>query len=257
MEIRILGAHNVESATTRMTSLLVDGILAVDAGALTGSLSLSEQAKVNSIVLTHCHYDHIKDVAAIGLNSSYFQKTTNIYSQASTLEAISNNLLNGIIYPRFTEALSDNKPSLKFHTIEPYEVENIDGYRVLALPVNHAVPTVAYEISSPDGQSFLFSGDTGPGLSKCWDHISPQLLIVDVTLPNRFEKQAIRTGHLAPRLLAEELQTFSNNKGYLPSVAFIHLSPMFEDEIREEAQKISQDLSIDVSLCYEDMVITI
>jgi len=257
MEIRILGAHNVESATTRMTSLLIDGILAVDAGALTSSLSLSEQGKVNSIFLTHCHYDHIKDVAAMGLNSSYFQKTTHVYSQATTLEAISANLLNGVIYPNFTKALSENKPSLEFHTIQPFIAETIDGYRVIGLPVDHAVPTVAYEISSPEGQSFLFSGDTGPGLSRCWDHISPQLLIVDVTLPSRFEKQAVRTGHLTPNLLAEELKAFHNSKGYLPSVACIHVSPMFEEEIGEEAQRIGKDLELDISLCYEGMVITI
>ena len=63
MEIRILGAHNVESANTRLTSLLVDGVLAVDAGALTSSLTFAEQEKVSSILLTHCHYDHVRDVA--------------------------------------------------------------------------------------------------------------------------------------------------------------------------------------------------
>ena len=51
MEIRILGAHNSESDTARLTSLLVDGTLAVDAGGLTSSLSFSEQAKVDNILL--------------------------------------------------------------------------------------------------------------------------------------------------------------------------------------------------------------
>jgi phosphoribosyl 1,2-cyclic phosphodiesterase len=68
MEIRILGAHNVESANTRLTSVLVDGVLAMDAGALTSSLTFAEQEKVSSILLTHCHYDHVRDVAAIALN---------------------------------------------------------------------------------------------------------------------------------------------------------------------------------------------
>jgi ribonuclease BN (tRNA processing enzyme) len=71
MEIRILGAHNVESATSKLVSLLVDDVLAVDVGSLTSSLSLEEQQKVSNILLTHCHYDHVRDLAAVALNISY------------------------------------------------------------------------------------------------------------------------------------------------------------------------------------------
>ena len=97
MEIRILGAHNVESANTRLTSVLVDGVLAMDAGALTSGLTFDEQEKVRSILLTHCHYDHVKDVAAIALNSTYVRHTVKVYAQAGTLEALLNHLLNGVL----------------------------------------------------------------------------------------------------------------------------------------------------------------
>ncbi len=257
MEIKILGAHNVESATTKMTSLLVDGILAIDAGALTSGLSLSEQMRVNSVLVTHCHFDHIKDVAAIGLNSSYFQKTIKVYSQTTTLEAIADNLLNGLIYPQFMKIATPDQPPLEFCIIEQHKIEDIDGYKVQALPVEHTVPTVAYEISTGEGKSFLFSGDTGPGLSRCWDRVSPQLLIVDVTLPNRLQKQAIQTGHLTPQLLAEELNKFQDSKGYLPSVVLIHISPTFEDEIREESNQVSRDLGISITLSYEGMTLNL
>jgi len=252
MEIRVLGAHNVESATTRLTSLLIDDVLAVDAGALTSSLSLSEQEKVTSILLTHCHYDHVRDVAAIALSISYFRKTIRVYSQASTLDAISNNILNGVIYPDFTEIPAPNPP-LRFCPLEPHRVEDIDGYKVLAVPVKHAVPTVGYQITSGEGKSFFYSGDTGPGLSACWEHISPQLLIMDVTLPNRLEKHAVSGGHLDPRLLGEELAGFKKTKGYLPPVVVIHVSPMFEGEIKEEVEQVAKQLGANVTLSYEGM----
>ncbi len=245
-----MGAHNVESATTRLTSLLIDDVLAVDAGALTSSLSLSEQEKVTSILLTHCHYDHVRDVAAIALSISYFRKTIRVYSQASTLDAISNNILNGVIYPDFTEIPAPNPP-LKFCPLEPHKVEDIDGYKVLAVPVKHTVPTVGYQITSGEGKSFFYSGDTGPGLSACWEHISPQLLIMDVTLPNRLEKHAVSGGHLDPRLLGEELVGFKETKGYLPPVVVIHVSPMFEGEIKEEVEQVAKQLGADVTLSYE------
>jgi ribonuclease BN (tRNA processing enzyme) len=256
MEIRVLGAHNIESATTRLTTLLIDDTVAVDAGALTSSLSLSEQEKVSHILLTHCHYDHVRDVPAIALNISHFEKNIRVYSQASTLHAISDHILNGVIYPDFTKIPTANPP-LEFCPLEPHKVEIIGGYKVLAVPVKHGVPTVGYQITSDEGRSLFYSGDTGPGLSSCWENISPQLLFIDVTLPNRLKEHAVSSGHLTPRLLGEELAGFKRTRGYLPQVMIIHLSPVFEDEIKEEVEQVAKDLWADISLSYEGMRLSI
>jgi ribonuclease BN (tRNA processing enzyme) len=252
MEIRILGAHNVESANTRLTSMLVDGVLAVDAGALTSSLTLPEQEKVSSILLSHCHYDHVRDVAAIALNYTYFRKAMKVYAQASTLEALLKNILNNVIYPNFTERPSE-RPSLKFYPLELYKVTDVDGYKVMALPEKHAVPAVGYQITSKEGRSFFYSGDTGPGLSSCWEHISPQLLIIDVTMANGLEEHAISAGHLTPRLLGEELAQFKKLKGYLPPVVVIHLATLFENQIREETAQLAKELGTKITLGHEGM----
>lgn len=256
MEIRILGAHNVESANTRLTSLLVDGVLAVDAGALTSSLTFAEQQKVRSILLTHSHYDHVRDIAAIAINISYFQKTIDIHSQASTLDALLNHIFNDIIYPDFTKRPT-RLPALKFHPLEPYKVAEIDGYKVLPLPVKHAVPAVGYQITSKEGKGFFHSGDSGPGLSSCWEHILPQLLIVDVTMSNGLEEHAIPAGHLTPMLLGEELKQFKKLKGYLPPVVIIHVSSMFENKIREEAGQLAKDLGTKITVGHEGMKLKI
>ena len=252
MEIRILGAHNVESASTRLTSLLIDGVLAVDVGALTSSLSFSEQEKVSSILLTHSHYDHIRDVAAVALNTSYLRKTVKVYSTSSTLDALSNHVFNDIIYPDFTRRPTE-RPALKFQPLEPYKAAQVEGYRVVALPVKHAVTAVGYEVTSAEGKSFFFSGDTGPGLSSCWQYVTPQLLIIDVTMSNGLEQHAIPAGHLTPALLSEELLEFKKVKGYLPPVVIIHVSAMFEPQIKREAAQLAQDLGAKITVGHEGM----
>ena len=257
MEVRILGAHNSETATARLTSLLVDGTLAVDAGGLTSSLSFREQGKVKNILLTHCHYDHIRDVAMMALNISYYQQTFCIHAEADTLDAIASHILNGIIYPDFTEIKTPDKPPVKLCPLKTHKVKKIGGYSVLAVPVFHTKPTVGYQVSSGNGKSFFFSGDTGPGLSSCWEHISPQLLILEATLPNQHEKHAVPSGHLTPRLLGEELEGFKEAKGYLPPVVVVHMSPVMEDEIREETAKVAKKLGADIALAYEGMVINL
>ena len=45
MKIEFLGAHTTETRSTRLSSLLIDDVLALDAGGLTSSLSLAEQLK--------------------------------------------------------------------------------------------------------------------------------------------------------------------------------------------------------------------
>src|SRR3990172_117477 len=68
MEVTILGACQGESRQTHFASLLVDGVLALDAGSLTSTLTLQEQSAIRSVLLTHQHYDHIKDLATLGFN---------------------------------------------------------------------------------------------------------------------------------------------------------------------------------------------
>ncbi len=255
MRIRVLGAHNVESTTTGMVCLLVDDVLAIDTGALTSSLSFDEQKKIGSILISHCHYDHIRDVAAIAINMSYFQQTVRICSLPGTLEAIGKHVLNGVVYPRFDEIKTPDRPPVEYRSLEVGKEAEVEGHKVIPLPMQHAVDTVGYQVTSADGKSFFFTGDTGPGLARGLSPVSPQLLIADVTLPNRLVKHGKQTGHLTPGLLAEELTEFKRQKDYLPLVLLIHVSPMFENEIRSEALEVAKELDATLDVAYEGMTI--
>ena len=109
MEIKLLGAHNLESANTRLVSLLVDGVLAIDAGSLTSNLSFPEQQQIKAILLTHHHFDHIRDIATIGLNN-YSWGTKKLFSIRAVLSALSAHIMNGVIYPDFTQMPSRERP---------------------------------------------------------------------------------------------------------------------------------------------------
>ena len=67
MIIRFLGTHNEESCESRLVSLLIDDILAVDAGSLVSELAFIEQEKIRAILLSHGHYDHIRAVPGLPL----------------------------------------------------------------------------------------------------------------------------------------------------------------------------------------------
>lgn len=252
MLIRILGAHNCESQATRCVCILVDDRLAIDAGGLTSNLSISDQQKLEAILLTHRHYDHIRDVPMVALTLYRCGTNIKVYSTPDVLDTIENHLLNDIVYPRFQE-MPKGKPTISFNSIVPYQSQKINSYRILPVPVKHNGITVGYQISDAEGKTMFYTADTGPGLTHCWTYLSPQLLIIDVTVPDRYKKFATRTGHLTPSLLNDELIKFQEIKGYLPQIVLIHMDPVLEKETAEEIKSISEALNTPITMAHEGM----
>ena len=258
MEIRILGAHLAEVKGARLTSLLIDGVLAVDAGGLTSALSLPEQKKIETVLLTHHHFDHTRDLVTLAANVGYYwRKQLAVNAPRYTLDIITDCLLGGKMYTNFFEYPDKEKPTVILEAIEPYSRKAIAGYDVLAVPVKHSAPTVGYQITSSNDKSLFYTGDTTVGVSDCWQHISPQLLITEVAGPDKYEDWLKKAGHLCARLLREELTQFHRLKGYLPRVIVIHIGNPYEQEIKEEVAQVAQDLEADISLGHEDMRITL
>jgi len=258
VEIQILGAHLAEVKGARLTSLLINGSLVVDAGGLTSALSLPEQKKIDTVLLTHHHFDHTRDLVTLAANAGYYwQRQLVVYAPRYTLDIVATCLLDGKIYANFLEYPSKENPTLILEAIEPYSRNTIAGYDVLAVPVNHSVPTVGYQITSSDSKSLFYTGDTTVGISDCWQYISPQLLITEVTGPNKYGDWLKKAGHLCAEFLKEELIQFRRLKGYLPRVIVIHIGNPYEQEIREEVAEVAQELEADISLGYEDMKITL
>ena len=251
MDIKFLGAHNSESITTKLISFLIDDVLAIDAGSLASELSFTEQKKIKAILLTHGHYDHIRGVPAFAFNNRY--QTTKVFATTDTLRILSSHLVDGIIYPKFTKKIPFflEKPSLNFIAIEPFTTFAFEDYKILALPVNHTIQSVGFEITSSDNKKIFYTGDTGSGLSALWEHISPQLIIMDVTFPNKLENRAINSSHLCPKFLKKELLDFKRVKKYYPKIILAHLSPRYEKEIKNEVKKISDELKIPINIAKE------
>ncbi|MFO8101736.1 MAG: hypothetical protein R6U37_06195 [Dehalococcoidia bacterium] len=164
-------------------------------------------------------------------------------------------MINDVVYPDFTVWPSPQKPALRLNTVKPYTSVAIGPYEVLPVPMQHAVPTVGFQITGREGERVFFSGDTGPGLAPCWEYIAPQLMIIETALSNKSVDIASEAGHLYPSLLKEELISFRQIRGYLPKVIVTHMNPEVESEINEQIQRLAGELNAQISLAYEGMEI--
>jgi len=252
MKIRVLGAHNCDSRDKKLVTLLIDDVLALEAASLTSSLSFREQQNIKAVFITHRHYDHLRDIPALGMNLFLSQKNVRLYGSADVYNALKSYLVNGDIYPAFLNSRTEN-PVLIFHEVVPYQTQEVEEYRIKAVPVNHSVPTLGYQITSKDDKSVFYTGDTGMDFIGVWQNVNPQLLITEVTAPDRYEISVGSNKHLTPRLLREALLSFKEIRGYLPRVLLVHMNPFLEDEIRQEIEKVSSSLDTEIHLAYEGM----
>jgi cAMP phosphodiesterase len=255
MRIEILGAHNTETDNTRLPCVLVDDVLVLDAGGLTSSLSLKRQQRVEAVLLTHHHFDHVKDLIMLGANDTVPPSTVDIYGLKETLDIVYKYLLDGRMYKDYTTWPNVANPRFRLKPVAPFERLSLAGCTIIPVPVNHSVPAVGFHVISSGGKSIFYTGDTGSGMENYWEKINPDVIIVEVTGVNRMENTIEKLRHLTPQLLRQELIKFSDLKGCLPRIVATHIPVAYEDEIRTELAEVAKQLRMVIEMGYEGLII--
>lgn len=233
MKIRVLGCSGSEALDRRSPAYLLDETLLLDAGTTAAALGIAEQRMIRHILLTHSHLDHIKGIPILADNiiTSGNGSSFSVSGTAETLSVLRQHVMNGLVWPDFGIIPSVAEPLIQYHELVPAESISLNGYDVMPLSVPHAVPAVAYRISSHDGV-LLYTGDMGPSFPGFWETVGHvDALIIEVSFPDSLEDLAIHTGHLTPRLLAAEISKMDRIPGL---IGVVHVKPYYEEVIGEE-----------------------
>ncbi|MCS6802399.1 MAG: MBL fold metallo-hydrolase [Chloroflexota bacterium] len=240
MDVQIVGAYQTESAGRRATTFLVDGRVAIDAGCLAAALSREQQRALEAVVLTHYHYDHIRDFPSVAF-SRWGYPPLPVYCLPEVRAVLRSAFFNGVIWPQLDELPSSEAPAVRFWELAPYQPVEVAGYRLTPAPANHSAPTVGVLIER-DGRSLFYTSDTHGSVPGLWERVRPDLLLVEVTFPNRLDAAAVNAKHLTPRRLGAELEAFRAIHGTLPRVVAIHRNADYDDEIVRELAALAAEL---------------
>lgn len=239
MDLRVLGCHGGETPRHRTTAFLLDERAAIDAGALTSQLELADQARLDVVIVSHSHLDHIRDLAGIADNRAQLGCAPLIIAAPRpTISALKSDFFNDTIWPDFAKIPSEDEPTIVYQEI-PLEIPTqVSGYEVTAVAVNHTVDAAGFIISDGKG-SIAFSGDTGP-TDRLWELVNrvPDLraLLMEVSFPNDQQALATLSGHHTPQTLIEDLRKLKSPESL--ATMLYHIKPPFQAEVEKECAKL-------------------
>lgn len=224
MELRVLGCSGGEADGERLTGLLINGCVAIDAGSITPALTVAEQVRIRHVFISHSHLDHICTLPFFTKNIfGHTQEPVEIHALPETLDVLRRHLFNDELWPDFSVIPTPNDPTIRYTEIEPERTYEVCGLRITPIRVNHLVPCVGYKVD--DGRdAFVFTSDTAE-TDRIWAVANAtenlRLVITEASFPDEQAWLAEASKHLTPAKLGTELKKLHRD---VP-VRIYHLTP--------------------------------
>ena len=210
--IRVLGCSGSIAAGSRTTSFLLGDNVLIDAGTGVGDLTLDELARIDHILVSHSHLDHVLSIGLLA--DSVARRRVNappirVHALPATLEAVHKHIFNGVIWPDFTRLPSPEQPMLAFEPFTVGQVLALGEHRIEVLPATHTVPAVGFAVfaNAGDAGAWVFTGDTGPN-PALWQRLRSLRvahLVIETAFSDDERALAQISRHLCPSTLGQEL----------------------------------------------------
>ena len=238
MKIRVLGAYGAEGLTERPSAFLVNERTLVDAGSVTGALTVPEQLAVEHVLVSHSHLDHIAGLAFLTetLACTNATRPVVVTSVEPVVEALRTGVFNNVVWPDFARIPSAGAPIVKYRSLAEAAEQRVGDLWVTPVSVSHTVPTAGF-IVHDGSRGFVYSGDTGP-TRALWQATQGlkgiRAVILECAFPDRLAALADAARHLTPALIRRELDKLPAD---VP-VWIFHIKPQFLAETAEELSRI-------------------
>jgi cAMP phosphodiesterase len=240
MEFKVLGCHGGESPKHQCPAFLLDGRVCLDAGSITNMLTLKEQQRIETVLVSHAHLDHVRDLAMLSdTRTQQGGPPLVIASTPGTIAVLKKHFFNDKLWPDFSKIPFQENATVIFQALKPEVESELSGFRIRPILVDHSVEAAAFLVG--DSESVVcYSGDTGP-TERLWDVLQEQpnlrALVMEVAFPNEQAKLAYDSCHHTPKSLEAELKKLGVKKRDLPVLLF-HIKPVFQEQTERQLAKL-------------------
>jgi ribonuclease BN (tRNA processing enzyme) len=249
MNIRVLGCSGSIAAGSRTTSFLLGDDVLIDAGSGVGDLTLDEMARIDHILVSHSHLDHVLAIGLLAdsvlrLRKAAGRPPIKVHALGATIEALKAHIFNNVIWPDFTRLPSAEQPVLAFERFDVGDVLAVGAHRIEVLPALHTVPAVGFAVLPQRGGAWVYTGDTGPN-PALWERLRSMdvaTLVIETAFSDDEFAVAELSRHLCPSTLSRELRHLAQPG---VRVCITHIKPGEVGAVMKEIGAAGRELQIE------------
>lgn len=245
MILNVLGCSGSIAAGCKTTAFLLDGDVLIDAGTGVGDLELEALARIDHILISHSHLDHVLSIGLLAdgvmrLRSAAGRGPIKVHALPETLTALRTHIFNGVIWPDFTRLPNADNPVLELVPFAVGDRLELNGKRIEVLSAAHTVPAVGFAVECRNGEAgepvwWVYTGDTGPNplLWARLREIKVAHLIIETAFSDEERQLARISRHLCPTALGHELAN-------LPGSVDVHITHIKPGEMEAVMTQIGR-----------------
>lgn len=239
MKLRVLGCSGGSVKGRFLSCFLLNDHIALDAGGLTGPLTLEEQLRVGHVIISHTHLDHNCSLPFLVDNVfGRVEQPVIVYGTAAVIECLQRHMFNDELWPDFTKLPSEQAPTMRFEEIEVEKPFTIGELTFTPIEVEHLIPTVGFLVEEGSDTAIVYTSDTGP-TDRVWQVASSQpnlkAVITEISFSGDVGALASASGHMTPDILAAELKKLTRQA----RVLITHTKPGHVSRIEAELKQLN------------------
>ncbi len=221
-----------------LISYLFNDSLAIDAGCIGLYGTPDDQARIKHVLISHTHIDHTASLPLF-IENAFEGKAdcVTIHGSDEVLDSLQRDLFNDRTWPDFVALSTGPIPLVRLSRLEPYKPIELEGLRIMPVPVDHVVPTLGFLVSDDQG-TVVIASDTGP-TDELWRiaNAAPNLkaVFLEASFPDAMSGLAAKAMHLTPSLFGVEVRKL---KRPVPIIA-VHLKARFREVIISELDALN------------------
>ncbi|CAN5840405.1 3',5'-cyclic-nucleotide phosphodiesterase [soil metagenome] len=218
------------------TSYVINDTIAIDAGTLGFYKTPDDQARIQHVLISHSHADHVASLPIFIEN--VFGPTPDcptLYGNQNTLDCLQQDIFNNRVWPDFitmSEGPMQSTPFLKLKHIEAGQTLEFGELKITTVAADHVVPTLGFFLQQGDS-TVLIPSDTGP-TEEVWRQANEisnlKAVFLEVCFPDSMIGLANAAKHLVPSTFKAEALKLRHR---VPVYA-VHIKGRFREKVVQE-----------------------